>query len=161
MTIGTGICRFLDWTPEEQAKADRVSEERREREAQEAAHAAELEALYDKIEASIAPFVHDAAAVVNSATRIKPGDRKVFEEFKQYCSTAWDPPLPPLPAHPAAVCAFLVKGLGQGTTHFTKRLNAISRIHSAVSLPDPTTDVLCQALVRKIEDSKQTERKDT
>jgi hypothetical protein len=156
MTIGTGICGFLDWTPEEQAKADHVSEERREREAQEAAHAAELEALYDKIEAGIAPFVHDAAAVVNSATRLKATDRKIFGEFREYCAT-WDPPLPPLPAHPAAVCAFAVKGLARSVTIFRKRMNAVSRVHVAVGMPDPTRDVLCQALVRTI---KLTERKD-
>jgi hypothetical protein len=157
MTIGTGICGFLDWTPEEQAKADRVSEERREREAQEAAHAAELEALYDKIEASIAPFVHDAAAAVNTAARIKPADRKIFEQFKAYCAETWGPPVPALPAHPAAVCAFAVKGLARSVTIFRKRMNAISRVHLAVGMPDPTRDVLCQALVRTI---KLTERKD-
>ena len=159
--MATGIMGFLDRTPEEQAAEDRALEADRAKAAEIAAYEAEVQEIYDKIKATVLPFVQDAAADVNAATRLKPADRKVFEEFKQYCSTAWDPPLPPLPAHPAAVCAFLVKGLSQGTTHFTKRLNAISRIHSAVNMPDPTRDVLCQALVRKIEDSKQTERKDT
>jgi hypothetical protein len=155
MTIGTGICGFLEWTPEEQAKADRVSEERREREAQEAADAAELEALYDKIEASIAPFVHDAAGVVNSATRIKPADRKVFEQFKKYCGEAWSPPLPALPAHPASVAAFLVSELDRGVAYFMKRLHALSRVHRSVGLKDPADDVLLKSLVLTVEQTEQ------
>ena len=153
----TGLLSYLDLSAEQQAKMDREIEEQRQREAQEAAHAAELEALYDKIEASIAPFVHDAAAAVNTAARIKPADRKIFEQFKAYCAETWGPPVPALPAHPAAVCAFAVKGLARSVTIFRKRMNAISRVHLAVGMPDPTRDVLCQALVRTI---KLTERKD-
>jgi hypothetical protein len=150
----TGICGFLDWTPEERAKADRESEERREREAQEAAHAAELEALYDKIEAGIAPFVHDAAGAVNTAARIKPADRKIFEAFKKYCST-WDPPLPALPAHPASVAAFLVRELDRGVAYFMKRLRALSRVHRSVGLKDPADDVLLKSLVLTVEQTEQ------
>jgi hypothetical protein len=161
--MATGLLGFLDWTSEERAREERAFEERRKHEERESAKAAEVAAyeadvqdVYDKLEAMFTPHLHEEAAAVNTATRIKPSDRKVFEQFKQYCATAWDPPLPPLPAHPAAVCAFLVKGLSQGTTHFTKRLNAISRIHSAVNMPDPTRDVLCQALVRKIKPTRKT-----
>jgi hypothetical protein len=163
MTIGPGICGWLDITdPVERAKFELEHEEQEKRkaaeqawEAAEAAQAALVQELCDRIEASILPFVRDEAEAVNATARIAPEDREVFDQFKAYCAT-WDPPLPAFPANPAAVCAFLVKELDQGDAHFTKRLNAISRIHSAVNMPDPTRDVLCQALVRTIKPTSKT-----
>src|SRR5215831_5445208 len=78
-------------------------EERRRKEAVEAAEReAELGALYDRIEAEFTPYLHKEAAAVNSASRIKPADKTIFEQFRKYCAR-WSPPLSPLPAHPAAV----------------------------------------------------------
>jgi hypothetical protein len=128
---------------------ERQREEERKREAEEAAAAAELEALYDQIEATVLPHLREEAKAVNAESRIKPADRKIFEQFKDYC-LRFDPPLPALPAHPAAVAAFLTSELIRGASHFMKRLNAISRIHRSLGQPDPCSDVLILALVRKI-----------
>jgi len=101
------------------------------------------------------PHLREDAAAVNATARIKPADKKIFEQFKEFCATAWSPPLPPLPAHPASVAAFVCKDLIRGTPLFMKRLNAISRVHRSVGLPDPTTDVLIQSLVRKLKSNPQ------
>jgi len=149
-----GICGYLDWSPEELAEADRELEERRKKEAESEQYASECQATYDALEAMFIGHVREEAKAVNATTRIRPADQKIFSDFKEYCST-WDPPLPPLPAHPASVAAFVCKDLAQGTTHFMKYLNAISRVHLAVGLPDPTTDVLIQSLVRKLKNPQE------
>jgi len=133
-----------------------LAQEREER-AAEAERAAELQAVYDEIEAAVLPHVREQAKEVNSSARIKPGDKRIFDEFKEYLRS-WNPPLPAIPAHPASVAAFLAKDLGRGTSHFMKRFQAISRLHLAVGMPDPTRDVLCaslKALVRKNPKSQQ------
>jgi hypothetical protein len=163
--VTTGICGWIDITdPVERAKFELEYEQREKDRAvaqaeEEAALAAKhereetLTAVYDKIESAILPYIHDAAAAVNTSARIAPEDRKVFDRFKEYCGT-WNPPLPPLPANPAAVCAFLTSELDRGITHFTNRCNAISRVHLAVGMPDPTRDVLCQALIRTVNEKE-------
>jgi len=118
----------------------------REEEAAEAERAADLQRVIDEIEATMIPFLRKHAKEVNGAARIKPADRKIFEDFKTYCAEGWDVPLPPLPAHPAACAAFLTTKMGHGKAHFMKCLHAISRVHQAVGMPDPTRDVLCASL---------------
>ena len=129
---------------------ERQREEECKRDAEAEQYASECQHIYDQLEAMFLPHLREDAAAVNATARIRPADQKIFEQFKEFCATVWSAPLPALPAHPASVAAFLAKGLGRGTPLFMKRLNAISRVHQAVGLPDPTRDVLCQALVRKI-----------
>src|SRR5215831_16635690 len=78
-----------------------LAQEREER-AAEAERAAELQAVYDEIEAAVLPHVREQAKEVNSSARIKPGDKRIFDEFKEYLRS-WNPPLPAIPAHPASV----------------------------------------------------------
>lgn len=108
--------------------------------------AAAVQGVYDEIEATMIPYLHQQAAEVNSIARIKPGDRAIWEDFKKYCAEGWDVPLPPLPAHPAAVAAYLTTKMGHSSAHFMKHFHAISRVHQAVGMPDPTCDVLCASL---------------
>jgi len=154
MAKGNGICGFLEWSEEE----CRLAEQQRERAAAEEAEAEQYASgcqdIYDRLEAMFLPFLREDAAAVNATARIKPADQRIFERFKEYCATAWNPPLPSLPAHPAAVAAFLCKELSRGTSHFMKRLNAISRVHIATGLPNPAEDVLLKSLVRKIKARK-------
>jgi len=164
--MGTGICGFLDWTPAEQFEAERLQEAERKRLAEETKQAAEAEQyasecqrIYDELEAMFLPHLREDAAAVNATARIKPGDKKIFDEFKEYLSS-WNPPLPALPAHPASVAAFLAKDLDRGTSLFTKRLCAITRLHVAAGLPDPATDVLLQSLVRKVRTLNQQQKDD-
>jgi hypothetical protein len=143
---------FKRWWKE----TDDREEQARKREAEAEQYASECQDIYDKLEAMFLPHLREDAAAVNATARIKPADEKIFEQFKEFCATAWSPPLPALPAHPAAVAAFLTSELIRGTSHFMKRLSAISRVHQAVGLPDPTSDVLCKALVRKIKQTSKT-----
>ena len=115
---------------------------------------AELQRVYDEIEAIFVPHLREEATAVNSESRIKPADKQIIEQFRDYCKR-FSPPLPPLPAHPAAVAAFLTSELNRGASHFRKRLNAISRIHRSLGLPDPGSDVLILALVRKFTQTKK------
>jgi hypothetical protein len=167
MTIGTGLLGWIDADPIERAKFELEHEEREKRKAAEQAEEeaalaekqareAELEAVYDRIEAAILPFVHDAADTVNATKRIAPEDREIFEAFRKYCST-WNPALPSLPAVPAAVAAFLVSELDQGVAHFMTRLHALSRVHRSVGFKDqdPTDDVLLKSLVLTVEQTEQ------
>ena len=145
-----------DWeSPEFQkwwAECEERDAQHRQQEAAEAERQAELQAVYDRIDATFMPFLQEEADAVNKGARIRPADQKIFEQFKKYCAK-WSPPLPPLPAHPAAVAAFLTEELPRLTRH----LNAISRVHRAVGLPDPTRDVLCAALVRKFKHAPRSE----
>src|SRR5262249_54244125 len=111
----------------------------------------------DRLEAMFLPYLREDAAAVNATARIKPGDKKIFAEFKEYLAS-WDPPLPALPAHPASLAAFLSKDLGRGIKLFTKRLCAITRVHQAAGLPDPAADVLLRSLVRKVRTFNQQEK---
>jgi|SRR5262245_33907587 len=148
MPTGTGICAFLDWTPAEQAEADRLCEQERRREAQAEQYAQECQDIYDKLEVMFLRHLKDEARAVNAAVRIKPADKKIFEQFKHFCTT-WTPPLPALPAHPASVAAFIVQGLSKSGAEFARRLHAISRVHLACGLEDPARDVLLKSLVLK------------
>jgi hypothetical protein len=95
---------------------------------------------------------------VNSATRIRQADRKIFEQFKKYCAT-WNPALPSLPAHPASVAAFLTNELDRGVAHFMKRLHALVRVHRSVGLSDPSDDVLLKSLVQTVKTSSRHKEK--
>jgi len=132
----------------------------REERAAEAERAADLQGIYDEIEATVLPHIREQAKAVNTAARITPADRKIFEAFRTYCASGWDVPLPPLPGHPAAVAAFLTTQMGHSPAHFMKCLHAISRVHVAVGLPDPAADVLLRSLVRKVRTLNQQEKDD-
>src|SRR6516225_5195699 len=104
MTIGTGLLGWIDADPVERAKFELEHEERERRRAAEQAaeearlaekqaREAELQAVYDQIEAALLPYLRDEAEAVNATTRIAPEDREVFDQFKAYCTT-WEPPLP-------------------------------------------------------------------
>src|SRR5262249_2895752 len=133
ITMATGICGFLDWTPAEEAEAERLHEAELKRAAEAEQYASECQDIYDRLEAMFLPHLREDAAAINATTRIKPSDKKIFEQFKEYCGT-WNPPLPALPAHPASVAAFLCQELSRGTSHFVKRLNAVTRVHQATGL---------------------------
>src|SRR5215471_17530289 len=89
---------------------ERQRERERAREAEAEQYASECQRIYDELEAMFLPHLREDAAAVNATARIKPGDKKIFDEFKEYLSS-WNPPLPALPAHPASVAAFLAKDL--------------------------------------------------
>jgi hypothetical protein len=85
--MANGLLSYYDLDPEGRARADLEFEEFRKREADEAAkaaevaaHEAEVQEVYDKLEATFVPFLHEEATAVNAQTRIKPADRKVFKE---------------------------------------------------------------------------------
>ena len=70
-----------------------------------------------------------------------------FLKFKEYCA-GYSPPLPHLPAAPAAIAAFLTSEMEKGQGHLNRLCAAIAVMHKRVDLPDPTNDPLVRAVVR-------------
>jgi|SRR6516164_1763650 hypothetical protein len=158
----TGICGFLDWTPEEQVKADRELEERRNREEQEAAKTAETKAgiqrMCDFIDNTLTPHLHKQLEAENATVRVSSQAKADFKKFRE---RAEEFGLPSLPAPPQAVAIFLADG--RNAPRLLPRLaKSISTVHRAVGFPDPLDDILCRAILRQArEEESSTPEKQT
>ena len=145
---GTGI---LSGTHDPDEIDRRIEEDRRKASAA-AELAAEREATLDQIEKAITVYVADELQA-EFAERKQSEDKKkrahlgAFLRFKQYCAR-YSPPLPHLPAAPAAIAAFLTSEMEKGQGHLNRLYAAIAVMHKRVDLPDPTNDPLVRAVVR-------------
>ena len=145
---GTGILSGAH-DPEE---IDRRIEEDRRKASASAELAAEREATLDEIEKAITVHVGEELEAEFAAQRQSEEKRKrahlgSFLRFKEYCAR-YSPPLPHLPAAPAAIAAFLTSEMEKGQGHLNRLCAAIAVMHKRVDLPDPTSDPLVRAVVR-------------
>jgi|SRR6516225_9641837 hypothetical protein len=158
--MATGICGFLDWTPEEQAKADREFEERRKREEQEAAKAAEIEAevqrMCDFIDNTLTPHLHKELEAENATVRVSSQAKADFKKFRA-CAEEFG--LPSLPAPPQAVAIFLADG--RNAPRLSKLAKSISVVHKAVGFRDPCDDILVRAMLRQAREEETEPEKQT
>ena len=145
---GTGI---LAGTHDPDEIDRRIEEDRRKASAA-AELAAERQATLDEIEKAITVYVADELQT-EFAERKQSEDKKKrahlgsFLKFKEYCAR-YTPPLPHLPAAPAAIAAFLTSEMDKGQGHLNRLCAAIAVMHKRVDLPDPTSDPLVRAVVR-------------
>jgi hypothetical protein len=145
---GTGI---LSGTHDPEEIDRRIEADRRKASAA-AQLAAEREATLDEIEKAITVYVADELQAEFAAQRQSEETKKrahlgAFLRFKQYCAR-YSPPLPHLPAAPAAIAAFLTSEMEKGQAHLNRLCAAIAVMHKRVDLPDPTGDPLVRAVVR-------------
>jgi hypothetical protein len=113
---------------------------------------AEREATLEQIEKAISVYVADELQAEFAAQRQSEETKKrahlgAFLRFKQYCAR-YSPPLPHLPAAPAAIAAFLTSEMERGQGHLNRLCAAIAVMHKRVDLPDPTNDPLVRAVIR-------------
>jgi hypothetical protein len=160
--MATGICAFLDWTPEERVRQELAFEERRKREAQEATKAAKAAAWQAKVQATcqyveslmlpklVEQVKADFAQLKERAQR--PSTQEDFAKFRE-CAESFG--LPSLPAPPQAVALFLADGRN-ATSRFAKLAKSISTIHRAVGFTDPCDDILVRALLRQAREEEAT-----
>jgi hypothetical protein len=153
--MATGICAFLDWTPEERVRQELAFEERRKREAQEAEKAAKAAAWQAQIQATCQFF--ESVLMPKLAEHVKadfaqlreraqrPSTQDDFATFRECCEEFG---LPSLPAPPQAVALFLADGRN-ATSRIAKLAKSISIVHKAVGFTDPTDDILVRALLRQ------------
>jgi len=110
MAMGTGICGFLSWTPEEQAEVERqleIDRKREEAEAQRAAErTAEIENTCDSVDKTFSWVLRNELTTENKVARISRAAQQDFTAF-QKCCAEWG--LPALPAPPQAVVLFLAQ----------------------------------------------------
>jgi hypothetical protein len=103
---------------------------------------AELQRVYDAIDATFAPHLKNELAQENARTRVRAGHKEDFARFQE-CCRKWQ--FPALPASPQAVVLFLAE---VEATQILRLANSISVIHRALNFSDPCDDVLVRALVR-------------
>ena len=131
---------FIHWwnaveEQEEQQRKEAAAEEARE---------ADLQRLYDAIDANLSPHLKAELAAENETARVTPKQKADFADFRATC-TKWG--MPYLPAMPQAVAIFLAEG---DTDTVLRRCKSISVIHRAIGESvDPTEDVLVRAIVRQ------------
>src|SRR5215813_9612159 len=142
--MATGICGFLDWTPAEQAEADRLCEEQHKREAQAEKFAADLRTRCGDLDQLIGKYLQDELAIELQA---RPSERQMkdFGLYREYCAQHWG--LPPLPVKPEVLTEFLVYESEQGLAHISRLRNSISAVYRALN--DPTEDIAIRALLRR------------
>ena len=128
-------------------------EQRRQQEAEEAQREADLQRLYDAIDANLSPHLKAELAAENETARVTPKQKADFADFRATC-TKWG--MPYLPATPQAVALFLAEG---DADTVLRRCKSISVIHRAVGESDPCEDVLVRAIVRQARNECSQERK--
>src|SRR3954469_5744764 len=131
---GTGI---LSGTRDPEEIERRIEADRRKASAA-AELAAEREATLDQIEKAISVYVADELQAEFAAQRQAEETKKrahlgSFLRFKQYCAR-YSPPLPHLPAAPAAIAAFLTSEMEKGQGHLNRLRAAIAVMHKRVDL---------------------------
>src|SRR6516164_9358238 len=134
------------------AEGSEREEQRRQREAEEAEREADLQRLYDGIDAHLSPCLREELAAENATARVTPEQKEDFAAFRALC-TEWA--MPYLPAMPQAVAIFLAEG---DTDTVLRRCKSISVIHRAVGESDPCEDVLVRAIVRQARNECSQER---
>lgn len=109
---------------------------------------AELQRVYDAIDANCAPHLKNELAKENASTRVRAQHKKDFARFQEVCAK-WQ--FPALPASPQAVAVFLAEVEADQISRFA---NSISVIHRALNFSDPCEDVLVRAVVRLARNEK-------
>src|SRR6516225_6239876 len=131
---------FIRWWNE----ADKREEQQRREVADEEAREADLQRLYDAIDANLSPHLKAELAAEDETARVTPKQKADFAAFRTLC-TEWG--MPYLPAAPQAVALFLAEG---DADTVLRRCKSISVIHRAIGESvDPTEDVLVRAIVRQ------------
>src|SRR6516225_10587432 len=131
---------FIHWW---NAVEEQEEQQRREAAAEEAREA-DLQRLYDAIDANLSPHLKAELAAENETARVTPKQKADFAAFRTLC-TKWG--MPYLPARPQAVAIFLAEG---DADTVSRRCKSISVIHRAVGVsPDPCEDVLIRAICRQ------------
>ena len=143
-----GVLGGPDLDPEKIRRVEEAEALRLEQEAAAAKWETEIEAVCDGIDKAMEPHLREHLAAANAKSRISPTAKRDFARFKEYCLTAWDIPLPHLPAKPQVVAAFIIRETNYRTAQ--RLCRNISTIHRAVGFTDPTTDILVQAVLRSI-----------
>ena len=145
---------FLEWTPEEKAEIERQEEADRKREEAAAQRAAEIEHTCDATDETFSWALRNELAKENQVARVSRAAQRDFAAFKQCCAE-WG--LPHLPAPPQAAVLFLAEASQKKRSKkYIRRLhNSIDAVHRAVQMPSPTSDVLCRALMRAINEDNQ------
>src|SRR5215472_992987 len=154
MAMGTGICGFLSWTPEEQAEVER-RRKCEEAEAQRAAErTAEIETTCDSVDKTFSWVLRNEMTAENKVARISRAAQRDFAAFSKCCAE-WQ--LPHLPAPPQAVVLFLAEACQKkhSAKHITRLRNSIDLVHRATQMPSPCGDVLVRALLRAINEDKE------
>jgi hypothetical protein len=137
-------------------EVDQEEEQRRKQEAEEAQREADLQRLYDAIDANLSPHLKAELAAENETARVTPKQKADFADFRATC-TKWG--MPYLPAMPQAVAIFLAEG---DADTVSRRCKSISVIHRAIGESvDPTEDVLVRAICRQARNECSQERKQT
>src|SRR5262245_43581892 len=94
--MATGICGFVDWTPEERAEADRLRVEEAQRAAAAAEWGAELRRRASAID--LMAGRHMAPQLERQRPVIKPIDKARFRELQEFCKqNDWPSTLPIVP----------------------------------------------------------------
>jgi hypothetical protein len=114
---------------------------------------AELQRVYDAIDANCAPHLKNELAKENASTRVRAQHKKDFARFQEVCAK-WQ--FPALPASPQAVAVFLAEVEAAQISRFA---NSISVIHRSLNFSDPVGDVLVQAILRLARTECSQERK--
>jgi hypothetical protein len=113
-----------------------------QQEAQEASKQnTELQRVYDAIDSTFGPHLKNELEAVNKTARVSAADKKRFARFQAFC-LQWG--LQALPAAPQAVALHLA---GEDAAHMSHIAHSISRIHRAVQMSDPCSDVLVRAML--------------
>jgi hypothetical protein len=131
--------KFRKWWNE---GSEREEQQRKEAAAEEAREA-DLQRLYDAIDANLSPHLKAELAAENETARVTPKQKADFADFRATC-TKWG--MPYLPAMPQAVAIFLAEG---DADTVLRRCKSLSVIHRAVGESDPCEDVLVRAIVRQ------------
>jgi hypothetical protein len=142
---------FRQWWNE----VEEQEQQQRKQEAEEAEREADLQRLYDGIDAHLSPHLREELAAENATVRVTPEQKEDFAAFRTVC-TEWG--MPYLPAAPQAVAIFLAEG---DADTVLRRCKSISVIHRAVGESDPCEDVLVRAICRQARNECSQERKET
>jgi hypothetical protein len=145
---------FRKWWNEVDQEEEREREEQRKEAAAEEAREADLQRLYDAIDANLSPHLKAELAAEDETARVTPKQKADFAAFRTLC-TEWA--MPYLPARPQAVAIYLAEG---DADTVLRRCKSISVIHRAIGESvDPTEDVLVRAIVRQARNECSQERK--
>lgn len=142
--MATGICGFLDWTPAEQAEADRLCEEQRKQEAEAEKLAADFRTRCSDLDQLFSKYLREELAI---ELQVRPSERQMkdFGLYREFCARHWG--LPPLPVMPEVLTEFLVCESEHGLAHISRLRNSISAVYRALN--DPTEDIAIRALLRR------------
>jgi hypothetical protein len=152
----TTICGgILPGTEEGWAEVDQRVIEQRAQDSEAAKRHIEFQALCDEIDAVMSPHLKAELAEVNKAARVSEKDKERFKTFQAACER-WG--FQALPAAPQALAVHLAEEGVHGAGHIERIARSICRIHRALQMSDPCTDVLVRALLLQARNEERAKR---